>query len=388
MRHAARARTDTDTSSAQSLRSAQYAGPVRGKRLLALVAGAALAASACGADGPAQGAAPAGAPPGIPVEVAAAIRDTVIETILAPGAVEAVQSIELRPETEGRLVEIMASEGREVARGTPLFRIDGAELRAQVARQEAERDLAVQTLNRTRDLLGRNAAAAADLERAEASARSAEAQLALLRLRLERTLVRAPFAGVVGGRLVSLGDYVTSATRLTTLQTVNPQRIAFTVPERHARRLDVGQRVAFRVAAVPAREFVGRVDFVDPQVQLPGRTILVKALVENPDRLLQRGMFIEAALAVEVRPDALLVPEDAILPVAGGNHVWVVQDGEATRRPVQLGVRIPGFVEVVAGLDGEPDVVVGGVERLSEGSRVEATAVQRARPVAQQPSSS
>lgn len=342
----------------------------------------ALLAAGCGRDSPAQGASSGdadGGVPGVPVEVSPALRDTVVETIMATGEVEAVQSIELRPEGEGRLVSIVAAEGREVARGTALFRIDDAELRAQVARQEAERDLAKQTLARTRELLDRNAAAAADLERAEANARSAEAQLDLLRLRLDRSVVRAPFAGVVGRRFVSLGDYVTSSTRLTTLQTVTPQRIAFTVPERHARRIGVGQTVHFRVAAVPGREFAGSVDFVDPRVQLPGRTILVKALVDNPERLLQPGMFIEARLSMDVRPDALLVPEDAILPLAGANYVWAVIDGAATRREIELGVRIPGFVEVRSGLDGEAMVVVGGLERLSEGARVEATEIPRRR---------
>jgi membrane fusion protein, multidrug efflux system len=338
----------------------------------------ALVAASCGGDSPAQGAASGAADddvPGVPVEVSPVLRDTVIETIMATGEVEAIQSIELRPEAEGRLVSILAAEGREVARGTALFRIDDAQLRAQVARQEAERDLANQTLARTRDLLSRNAAAAADLERAEASARSAEAQLDLLRLRLERSVVRAPFAGVVGRRLVSLGDYVNSSTRLTTLQTVTPQRIAFTVPERHSRRIALGQTVHFRVAAVPGRDFAGRVDFVDPRVQLPGRTILIKAIVDNPERLLQPGMFIEARLSMDVRPDALLVPEDAILPLAGANYVWAVVDGKATRREVDLGVRISGFVEVRSGLDDEPMVVVGGLERLSEGVRVDATEI-------------
>jgi membrane fusion protein (multidrug efflux system) len=120
-----------------------------------------------------------------------ATTDTVTETVLATGAVEAIQSIELRPEMQGRLVEIMAREGREVRRGTPLFKIDDAELRALVAQLEAERDQAVQALQRTRELLDMDASSQADLESAEASARSREAQLELQRVRLERTTVRA-----------------------------------------------------------------------------------------------------------------------------------------------------------------------------------------------------
>jgi membrane fusion protein (multidrug efflux system) len=339
--------------------------------LVSLVAG-------CGGEGeaPSQGRGGPPARPPTPVEVYVATTDTVTETVLATGAVEAIQSIELRPEMQGRLVEIMAREGREVRRGTPLFKIDDAELRALVAQLEAERDQAVQALQRTRELLDMDASSQADLESAEASARSREAQLELQRVRLERTTVRAPFSGIVGERLVSVGDYVTTSTRLTTLQTVDPQRVAFQVPERYAERLARDQQVRFTVAAV-AREFVGTVDFVDPVVQVPGRTILIKARVPNPDRALRPGMFVEARLATEVRPEAIVIPEDAILPLGNQSFAWVVADGTATRREVTLGVRTPGFVEITQGVDEGEQVVVGGLQRLFEGAPVSPTVVER-----------
>jgi len=294
------------------------------------------------------------------------------------GGIEAVQSIELRPEVDGRLVRILVREGVEVGAGTPLFKVDDAEVRGQVTRLEAERDLAEQALERTRELIEQSASSEADLEQAEASFRVAEAQLELQQLRLERTTVRAPFAGIVGERFVSLGDYVNSSTRLVTLQTVAPQRAVFQVPERYANKLAVGQRVSFRVAALPDVEFVGVVDFVDPLVQLPARTILVKAEVPNSRRELKAGMFIEARLVTEVRPDAVLIPEDALLPLQGATLVWVVTgEGTATRRQVEIGVRVPGFVEILVGVEAGEQVVVGGLERLSEGVPVMATVVER-----------
>jgi membrane fusion protein (multidrug efflux system) len=207
--------------------------------------------------------------------------------------------------------------------------------------------------------------------------RSSQAQLELLKVRLDRTLVRAPFAGVMGQRFVSLGDYVTSDTRLAALQTVSPQRASFQVPERYAEQLKAGQQVTFRVAALPGREFTGSVDFVDPIVQLPGRTIMVKARVPNLRGELQSGMFIEARLATAVRPNAVVIPEDAVLPLQGTNFVWVVADGKATRRQVELGVRTPGFVEVTSGVENREQVVVGGQERLAEGAPVQAQLVER-----------
>jgi membrane fusion protein (multidrug efflux system) len=347
----------------------------------------AVALAACGNASPgarpaAGGAAApaAAAPPPMPVEVSTARRDTVVDAILASGQIEAIQSIELRPEIEGRLVQILVREGSPVAKGQPLFQVDDAELKAEVARAEADRDLARQALARTRELMAQRASSQADLERAEATARSTEAQLQLLRLRLERTTVRAPFGGVAGVRYVSLGDYVTTSTRLLALQTVNPQRAVFQVPERYADELKLGQRVTFRVGALPGDEFTGVVDFVDPVVRLPGRTITVKAQAPNPRGALQAGMFIEARLATAVRPRAVVIPEDAVLPLQGSTFVWVVKDGRATRRKVDLGVRAPGFVEARNGIEADEQVVVGGQERLSEGAPVSPKEVDRTLP--------
>ena len=343
---------------------------------------AALSAACGGGDGANGG---FGGAPQMPVNTALARADTVIDELRTTGQIEAVQAIELRPEVSGRLQEILVREGAQVARGTGLFKVDDAELQAEVARLEAEMDLANQALERTRELLDRNASSAADLERAEATARSTRAQLDLQQTRLDRTVVRAPFGGEVGERLVSLGDYLTPATSLTTLQTVDPQRARFDVPERYAQVLAEGQTVVFTVAAIPDRQFTGIVDFVDPRVRLPGRTITVKATVENKDRVLKPGMFIEARLATEIRPMAIVIPEEAVLPLRGSTFVWTVtEETTADRVEVVLGVRRPGEVEVVSGLAEGQRVVVGGQAMLFPG--VSLMVMDGAAPPAETPS--
>lgn len=359
------------------------------RRLGAVRFAALVILGACGgsAETPPAGAAGnagAGTPPGargpggpIPVEVVLVRTDTVVDAITATGQIEPLQSIELRPEVDGRLVQIMVREGALVTQGTPLFKVDDGELKAQVDRAQADRDLAQQALTRTRALLADKAAAPADVERAEAQMRSTQAALDLLQLRLDRTVVRAPFTGVAGQRLASLGDYVNNSTRLITLQTVHPQRAAFQVPERYADQLKVGQRVLFRVAALPGRDFTGTVDFVDPRVQLPSRSITIKALVPNPRRELASGMFIEARLQTATRPSALVIPEDAVSPFAGAIFVWVINGTKAERREVVLGVRTPGYVEIQRGLTLGEQVVVGGTDRLQPGAEVRTTVVDR-----------
>jgi membrane fusion protein (multidrug efflux system) len=184
----------------------------------------------------------------------------------------------------------------------------------------------------------------------------------------------------VGRRYVSLGDYVNSATKLTAVHTVTPQYAVLEVPERYASQLRRGQLVSFQVAALPGRNFSGEVIFVDPVVELPARTILIKAVVPNPRRELASGMFIEARLATAIRPNAVVVPEDAILPLQGATFVWVVKDGKADRRQVTLGVRTAGWAEILGGgVEPGDQVVVGGIERLFPGATVMAQVVERRR---------
>ncbi|PYO90063.1 MAG: hypothetical protein DMD66_03755 [Gemmatimonadetes bacterium] len=317
----------------------------------------------------------------MPVEVAAAIRDTVVDAIAATGQIEAIQSIELRPEVSGRITDILVREGQLVGDSTPLFKVDDAELKAQAAQADAERQLARQALERTKQLIAQRASSASDLEQAEAKSRGAAANYDLLKTRLDRTVVRAPFGGVVGRRLVSIGTYVSPQTPLITLQSVNPQYASFDVPERYADQLRRGQLVSFQVAALPGKNFSGEVVFVDPVVALPGRTILIKARVPNSEHQLQAGMFIEARLATDLRPNAVVVPEDALLPMQGATFVWVVKDGKANQRQVTVGVRTAGWAEVQSGVEAGDQVVVGGLERLFPNAPVMARVVERHRGV-------
>jgi membrane fusion protein, multidrug efflux system len=345
-------------------------------RLLILVAVLAAACNKAKSAGPGAG----GGPPPMPVEVAIALADTVVDAIQATGQIEAVQSTELRPEVQGRITIIYVREGQPVGAGTALFKVDDAELKSQVAQADAERQLAKQAFERTKQLIAQNASSSADLEAAEAKSRGADANYELLKTRLDRTVVRAPFTGVAGRRLVSLGTYVNSQTPLISLQSVNPQHAVFQVPERYAERLRLGQLVSFQVAAIPGKNFSGEVVFVNPVVELPGRTILIKARVPNPERQLQAGMFIEARLATNVRPNAIVVPEDALLPLGGATFVWVVKDGAADRRQVSIGVRTAGWAEILGGgVEAGDQVVVGGAERLFPGAKAMAQVVQRSR---------
>jgi membrane fusion protein (multidrug efflux system) len=338
--------------------------------IAAVLAFRSFGGSGAGAEGSAGAGGPPGGMPPMPVDVDTARRGRVTDNVRATGRIEAVNAIELRPDEQGRITAILFREGQYVERGTPLVHIDDEMLKAQAARAEAERDLAKQKLSRAERLRTDNANAPADYEDAAAGARAAEATLAALQLQIQRSTVRAPFSGVVGQRYVSLGDYVTTSSRLLALQTTDPQRAVIEIPERHASDLRIGQSVEFTVAAKPGRTFRAIVDFVDPTVQAEGRTILVKGRAPNPGGVLKAGMFIEARLATGVRAGAIVVPEDAIQPLRTANVLWAVVDGKAARRTVILGARTAGMVEVLSGVNAGEMVVVGGLERMNEGMPV------------------
>jgi membrane fusion protein, multidrug efflux system len=334
----------------------------------------------------AAGGGPPAMPP-MPVDVDTARRESVVDAVRATGRIEAVQAIELRPDEQGRVTALLFREGQSVSAGTALVKVDDAMLKAQAERAKADRDLSTQQLERVRRLRAQNAAAPADVERAEAASRSAEASLALLELQIARTTVRAPFDGAIGQRFVSVGDYVTTGTRLLTLQTVNPQRAVIEVPERYAVKLRPGQTVDFSVASQEGRTFHARVDFIDPVVQGESRTILVKGSAPNPGGLLKPGMFIEARLATATRANAVVVPEDAVQPMRSANVIWAVVGGKASRRVVTLGVRSAGVVEVISGVEAGEAVVVGGLERMGEGMPVAPRPRGQATPPATPPDS-
>jgi membrane fusion protein (multidrug efflux system) len=347
--------------------------PRRASRAFIAVAVLALSLgtdSCAKAEAGAQAAQQGGGMPPMPVDVDTARVQAVVDAVRATGRIEAVHAVELRPDEQGRITALLFREGQAVSQGTPLVQIDDAMLRAQAVRAEADRDLARQQLARVQRMREQNASSSADLERAQAAARSADATLAVLQLQIERSTVRAPFAGVIGQRFVSPGDYVTNGTRLLTLQTMDPHRAVIEVPERHAVRLRRGQTLEFTVAAQPGRVFRAEVEFIDPVVQTANRTILVKARAPNPDRLLLPGMFIEARLATAKRAGAVVIAEDAVQPLRTANVVWAVLNGKATRRVVQLGARSQGKVEIVSGVSAGELVVVGGLERMAEGMAV------------------
>lgn len=343
-----------------------------------------LVVGACSNGGEAAQGAGMGGSAAMPVEVAVARTDTVLQEVRSVGSLEAEARVTVRAETSGRVLALDAREGSRVRAGAVLLRLDAAKLQAELdvaeaaaARVETEKENLSRQLERNRDLLAQGAIspqAFDDLEAAERSAdarlREARASLELARERLADATVRAPFGGEVGLRAVDLGDYVEGGDDLFQLVDNDPLEIAFPVPERYLGSLNVGARVELQVRNLPSRRFDGEVVFVSPLVDAVNRTVTVKARVSNREGLLRSGQFTDVRMELDRRPDAIVVPEAAIVPGRADDAVFVVREGTVQRRSVVLGSRAGDEVEILEGLAAGDTVVVAGQQRLSDGAAV------------------
>ncbi|CAD5373675.1 Efflux RND transporter periplasmic adaptor subunit [Rubrivivax sp. A210] len=347
------------------------AGAARG----GLVDAAAVAASGAatrtgpGAPVPAQGGGPA------PVEVARAERARLVDDVMAVGSLKAGQGVMLRPEVSGRIASLGFADGARVKRGQLLVQLDDTLQQAQLKQAEAQAGIARTNLQRSRELLGQGFVSASAVDQNLAALDVAEAQVALARAQLGRMKVLAPFDGTAGLRAVNVGDYVKDGADLVNIEDLSSLTVQFAVPERVLNRLRAGLPVEVTLDALPGRTFKGRVLAIDAAVDANGRALQVSAHVENPGALLRPGMFARPRVVFAVRDNAVLVPEEAVVPLGGKQMVFKVVEGAGGKKQTQrlearLGLRLPGKVEILEGLKPGDAVVTAGHGRLLRGDGV------------------
>lgn len=328
----------------------------------------------------------------VPVEVVAVEQVTLSRTVRGIGSLRASQRVELRSEVAGIVRSIPFREGARVDAGHVLFELDDEKLERQVvAREAAVRASEVRlanaqrTFDRQQQLLERGISAQEEFDRAQAELDGAAAELeryaaelALARAQLQDTQIVAPFAGFMSARQVDVGAYVSVGDTLATIYQVDPVELEFSVPERFAAQVEPGQSVEVQVAAMPGTTFEGEIDFVSPAVRVATRDFLVKASIPNPDSVLRPGASATALVRVAENVDRPVVPEEALVATRRGYLVFVVEDGIAVPRDVEMGMRQGGRVEVLEGLSPNEVIVRSGHIRLNGGEPVQV--VQEAAP--------
>jgi membrane fusion protein (multidrug efflux system) len=330
-------------------------------------AATAPASTAAGAAAPAQSGAN-GAP--TTVEATKVAVMAMPQSITAVGSLRSDESITVRPEVAGRISAILFKEGQQVGKGMTLLRLDPAINQAEVQQARANLKLAQTKYDRAVELSQRNFISGQAKDEAENNLRVAQAALALVEARLAKTEIRAPFAGVIGLRVVSVGDYVKEGADIVNLESIDPLKVDFRVPEVYLRHVQEGQTLTVTLDAIPGKKFEGKVFAVNPLVDAAGRAVVIRAIVRNTDTSLRPGMFARVNLITRAEKEALVIPEQAIVPQGEEQYVFRVVDGKVARVRVEIGQRREAKVEILKGLAANDVVVTAGQLKLRDGMPV------------------
>lgn len=312
----------------------------------------------------------AAGPAGVVVETAETSLGRAAHELAAVGTLEANQDVIIRPEISGRVAEIVFDNGAPVERNQVLVRLDDALLRAELAQARAHLALSQRNYERARELNDRGIVARRAYDEAAAKLAADQAAVTHAEERLDKTVLRAPFPGVVGLRALDVGAYAAAGQDVVRLVSIDPLRVRFRVPERYAPQIVCGQRLRIVSRTHPARVFDAAIVAVDPAIDAGTRSLLVEGVVPNGDSALRPGQFVTVSLDVDVREDALFVPESALTPRRDGTFVFIATGTAARLARVSIGARRRGIVEIVEGLRPGDRVVVAGHEKLRDGTAI------------------
>ena len=288
----------------------------------------------------------------------------------ALGNARANESVDIRAKITATLTEILFEEGQSVEAGDVLVKLDNLEQVADLAAAKAALVDSEASYQRSLELFSTNVVAKSQLLQDEAKKIADEAMVSVAQARLADTIVKAPFAGRIGLRRVSLGNLTGPGTVITTLDDTDIIKVDFDLPEVYLSRLVPGLTVKAHSAAWPGQVFMGSVSSVDTRVDPVSRTIRVRSVMPNTDGHLRPGMFLTVTLLND-NVEALVIPERALIPERSNQYVFVVTDDQrAERRIVRIGRRRPGEVEILEGLSAGERVIVDGTQKARDGQAV------------------
>lgn len=291
------------------------------------------------------------------------------ETLGATGSLLADEGVELQAEINGKIAEIRFREGSRVRRGALLVKLNDADLRAQRELAKHNLELAQLREQRVGQLVREGIVTASDYDTAKYEVAARIDQISIIDAQIEKTEVRAPFDGVVGLRYVSEGSYVNATTRVATLQQIDRLKVNFSVPEKYAGRIRIGSPIRFAINGSD-RRFAGAIYAFDPRIDAGTRTVVIRAVCDNPEGVLLPGAFANVELELATVSDAILVPAEAVIPGVSDKNVFVMVDGKAERRAVEIGTRTANQVQILSGLQVGDRLIVSGLQQMRPGLAV------------------
>jgi membrane fusion protein, multidrug efflux system len=317
---------------------------------------------------------------GTPVEVAAVERGDLAPVYLATATLEAEREAVILAEIPGEVVSIEVEEGDRVVAGQVLARIDNAKQALELRRVATEADRMQHDVARNQRLIERQMISREAFDRSRYEAQTQAAVVDLKRLDLDKTAIRAPYAGVVTRRFVKQGQWLKRDEQAFAIADFDALQARIDVPERSAAMIQAGAPVRFEADAIPGRAFDARVLRMAPVVDRASGTLAAVVEVDNADGTLRPGLFVRLGVNYERIADALLAPRAAVVEDEGRRHVFVVADGKAQRRVVHIGLADGDRVQVLDGLVAGEQVVVVGQNALTDGTPVQALESVQAEP--------
>lgn len=304
------------------------------------------------------------------VEVARVQSQVMALRAEALGTAYARESVSLTANVTDTVESIHFSDGQRVKKGDVLLVLNQNEEEAELRSAQANLAEQEREVKRLQGLIQSNSISQSLLDERLTLKETAEHRVAAVQARLRDRTIRAPFAGVLGLRQVSPGTLVSPGTVITTLDATETMKLDFAVPAIHLGMLEIGQTVQATSPALPERAFEGRVVSIDSRVNEVSRSIMVRAELANADNAIKHGLLLHVEVVFANR-ETLTVPESAIVPIQDRHYVYRVLDGEPVRaemREVKIGVRQPGIVEVVTGVEADDRVVSRGTHIINPNS--------------------
>jgi membrane fusion protein, multidrug efflux system len=289
------------------------------------------------------------------------------QTIIVSGTLKPFEETVLMPDIGGRVVSINFQEGMHVSKGTLLVQLFNDDLKAQLHKVKAQRDLAVQTEKRQSELIKINGISQLDYDQSVLQVNSFNADIEVIMAQLRKTEILAPFDGVIGLRNVSVGAVVSQSTALATIRQLSPMKLEFSFPGKYISSVKKGTRLKFSVQGT-AHSYDATVMATEEGIDASTRNLQAKALVSGKTEGLVPGMFANVSLILKENPGALMVPTQAIIPDAQNKKVIVSRAGIASFEVVTTGVRQVTDIEIVSGIQAGDTIVTTGVQFIRPGS--------------------
>jgi membrane fusion protein, multidrug efflux system len=307
--------------------------------------------------------------PPVRAEAITVSTSTLLNNIEIPGTVVANEATEIHPEVAGRITGIYFKEGAYIGKGATLFRLNDADLQAQLRKLQVQARIARQNENRSSELLKIGGISRQDYETTQLQVSNTAADIAITQAQIAKTVVRAPFSGKLGLRLVSVGAYVSPTTVMTTISQVGQMKLDFTVPEKYIPQVRNGQFVNFAVAG-NTKKYTARVSATESNITENTRSLQVRAMVQGDNSGLTPGAFAKVLLSFDPDPNAIVLPTQAVIPQARGKKVYVYNNGVAKFVDVTTGIRDSSTVQITSGLDIGDTVLLTGLLSLRPEAKV------------------